>query len=147
MDLPGIVVGEDDRVGAWVAEQIGCEWFPGKGRTVGLEDANGQLTAGAIYEDYSGTNVFVHQAVSHKHAGTKAFLFYAFYYPFVELGCDRVTGLVKSTNKEAVNLNIRLGMELEAVLYGACEGGHILVYRMFKKDCKWLSLGDKYGQQ
>lgn len=145
MDLPGLVVRQDDRVGKWVCERIGCEWFSGRGWTLGLEDSEGNLVAGAVYENYSETNIFVHLAIEEKHSSTKNFLFYGFYYPFVELGCDRITALVKSTNTESAALCVHLGMELEAVLYGACVGGHILVYRMFKKDCKWLSLGDKHG--
>jgi len=147
MDLTGIVVGQDDRVGAWVGNEVGFAWYAGKGHTVGLEDENGELIAGLVFEDCSGPNCFAHIAIAKGRKATKNFLFYGFYYPFVELGCSRITGMIQSVNKEAVRLNIALGMELEAVLYEACPGGHLLVYRMFKKDCKWLELGEHYGRQ
>lgn len=145
MDNRGIVLHQDERVGKWVADQIGMDWFQGRGVTIGLENSKGELVAGAIYENYNGRNCFVHIAV--KGRVTKAFLYHGFRFPFEELGCERITGMVASNNRLAVDLNGRLGMELEAVLYDAFPGCHILMYRMFKKDCKWLALGDSHGKQ
>lgn len=143
-----LLIGENDRVGPWVMGQLGMEWFPGSGTTIGLEDESGEIIAGLVYENCNGVNCFVHiAAVPGRRWGNRDFLYYAFAYPFLQLGCDRISGIVASTNKDALNLNIRVGMELEAVLYGAAPNGHLLIYRMFKKDCKWLSLGEHHGQE
>lgn len=143
-----LLIGDNERVGPWVMERVGAKWFPGSGTTIGLEDEDGNVIAGIVYENCNSENCFFHiAAIEGRRWGTREFLYYAFAYPFLQLGCNRVTGMVASTNKDAVNLNIRLGLELEALLYGAVPNGHLLIYRMFKKDCKWLSLGEHHGQE
>jgi RimJ/RimL family protein N-acetyltransferase len=74
---------------------------------------------------------------------TKELLWYAFYYPFVECGCKRVTGLVEEGNAAAREFDERLGFHLEAKLKDAAPEGDLLVYAMFRDECRWLKLRER----
>jgi RimJ/RimL family protein N-acetyltransferase len=65
---------------------------------------------------------------------------FCFYYPFVQLGCRRITGLVPSVNLAARKFDENLGFVLEATLKDAHPEGDLLVYVMHKGDCRWLSM-------
>ena len=74
---------------------------------------------------------------------TKELLWYTFYYPFVECGVKRVTGLVEETNQHAQRFDERIGFNLEARLKDAAPDGDLLVYAMFRDECRWLKLRDR----
>lgn len=70
---------------------------------------------------------------------TKEFLFAIFDYPFNQLGCKRVTGLVPSDNLRAQEVNEKLGWKRETVLKDYFLDGDGIVYVMRKEDCRWLN--------
>lgn len=144
-----IVVGKDDIVGPWVCARAGGDWTPGRGTTIGLASAQG-LLAGTLYEDFNGANVLMHvAAVSGRQWLCREFLWFCFYYPFVQLDCRRVTGIVPSTNLEARRFDEHLGFKLEATLKDAHPTGDLLVYVMHKEDCRWLNIKESqpHGQE
>ena len=118
------------------------------GRSIGVvnvhPDQTADLIAGVWYEGFNGANMVMHIAALPNSAWmTKELLWYMFHYPFVECGCRRITGLVEETNEAARNLAERLGCTLEARLKDAAPGGDILVYAMFREDCRWLKLHER----
>lgn len=107
---------------------------------IGLE-RDGELVAGVIYEGYNGHNVWMHVAIPGRI--TKAYLRYCFYYPFIELGCRRVSGYVEASNAEARRFDEHLGFQQEAILSGAAsDGGDVILYRMHRKDCRYVAQKD-----
>ena len=104
-----------------------------------------QMIAGVWFENYNGANMMMHVAAEPNSSWmTKELLWYVFHYVFVECGCKRVTGLVSASNDNARQFDERIGFELEAVLKDAAPDGDILVYRMFRDDCKWLKLAGRF---
>lgn len=70
---------------------------------------------------------------------TKATLRVLFGYPFCQLGCIRVTGVVARANKRALDLNRRLGFQIEGCIrdgYGTGKDG--LLMGMLRRDCRWI---------
>ncbi len=105
---------------------------------LGLE-RDGELIAGVIYEGYTGHNVWMHVATTPGKKWTLEFLRYCFYYPFVELGCRRVSGSVEASNTEARRFDEHLGFKQEAVLKQAArDGGDVILYAMFREDCRYV---------
>lgn len=106
---------------------------------IGLE-RDGELIAGVIYEGHSGTNLWMHVAAKPgARWATPEFLEAAFSYPFVQLGCDRVTGYVDASNTAARKFDEHLGFKKEAILKGAAhDGGDVILYVMWKKDCRYV---------
>lgn len=67
-----------------------------------------------------------------------------FSYPFVQLKCRRVTGIVHRKNKRARDLNERLGFRLEGVCKHGFETGDAIIYGMTRAECRWIK---DYGQK
>lgn len=138
------MTGKDNVVGPWVAEKTGGTWTPGGGTTIGLFDEEQGLLAGVLYENFNGVNIFAHiAAVEGKKWITREFLWFMFHYPFEQLGCRRITGLVAETNQTARQFDEHLGFRLEAVLRDAHEEGDLLVYCMRRSECRWLNINRK----
>ena len=111
---------------------------------LGLE-RDGELIAGVVYEGWNGVNIWMHVAAEPgKRWLTKDYLRYCFYYPFVELGCKRVSGYVEASNEQARRFDEHLGFQQEAILKGAAtDGGDVILYVMRREDCRFLE--DTHG--
>lgn len=139
-----IVCDENIRVNRWVAERMGqVSWADC--RSIGLEK-DGELVAGVVYDYFNHANVCMHVAGVGKHWLNREYLWYCFYYPFEQLKVRRVTGLIAETNTDSRRFAVGLGFEYEARLQGAHPTGDLLVYRMFKDQCRWLGLKERHGQ-
>lgn len=106
---------------------------------LGLE-RGGELVAGVLYEGFNGRNVWMHvAAVPGRRWMTREYLQYTFEYPFYEMGVDRVSGYVDASNEQARRFDEHLGFKPEAVLKGAAsDGGDVVIYCMWRDDCRFL---------
>ena len=129
-----IVDNEHDRVTRYVAQKNSAHWFPGN-VGIGLERA-GQLIAGVSYDSYCGRSICMHAAIDRLN---RDILWYAFYYPFVQLGVKKVIGLVDSTNEKALRLDLHLGFTLEAVIADGAKYGDLRILTMTRDQCRWLN--------
>lgn len=129
-------------IGPWVYWKTGGEWTPERGKAIG-KIRDGKLVAGVIYEDYSGTNVICHIAGEGNWAD-RYFLAVIFDYPFTQLKVNRITAPICSSNKKSIDLVTKMGFNLEAKLHGATSKGDLLIFSMFKDECKYLR--GKYGK-
>jgi len=136
-------------------KQIVCHpsWWPvieefvstkiGSGRktdnfsAIGLLDGD-KLIAGVVYTDYNGSNITAGIAGEGKSWMTREFLWFMFFYPFIQAGAKRITACVEQTNFVSQQFVEKLGFELEFSMKDAGKTGDLLIYRMFKKDCRYL---------
>lgn len=130
-------------VGPWVVARGGGIWFPGRGTAIGKLNEAGELVAGVLYEDWNGANIVCHIAGEGNWA-TKEFLHIIFDYPFNQLGVKRITAPNASDNATSINLVKRMGFELECTLTQATPSGDLLLFRMFRDDCRFLK--GRYGK-
>lgn len=132
----GLIFGEDKRVGDWVVQRIprGTRWN-GEYVAFGLE-RHGELVAGVVYTDCSGANITANIAVAGRLS--KDFFRVAFGYPFNQLKRRRLTVYVDDSNHRSLNFVENLGFTRESVMERAHPNGDVIVYRMFKEDCKWV---------
>lgn len=143
-----VVTGHDDLIGPWVMDKLSATWLPGESVSIGLmdiaEDGKGEILAGVLYEDFNQANVMCHiAAVPGRNWLNRHFLWYIFYYPFVQLKCHRITVVVADTNADCRNFVTSLGFELEATLKDAHPKGDLLVYKILADNCKWWKLNLK----
>lgn len=96
------------------------------------------LVAGVLYEDFNGANLLMHVAAEGKYWLDRRYLWFCFWYPFEQLRCKRVTGVVPATNEQAIIFDQHLGFKLEAVLKDAHPTGDLNILVMRKEDCRWL---------
>lgn len=100
-----------------------------------------RLVAGVLFDAWNGTNMWMHSAIESGAYLGREYPWYVFHYPFNELGCKRLTGLVEESNTEALRFNERLGFKVEARLAGAAsDGGDSLIMVMTRENCRWLRL-------
>jgi len=141
-----IVCHQHDWVGAWVMHRCDNEWFPGKGVTMGFTDSNKMLSAGCVFEQHNGTNMFLHCAARKAAYFPREFLHACFHYCFVANSCKRISCVVDSSNHKCQKFVSRVGWEEETRMKGAgIDGGDLIVYKMTPQTCRWLTEEEKNG--
>jgi hypothetical protein len=147
-----IIIGADEAISQFMQQTLNTPYGFESGRGVGMAESLPEhhgvtplrIIAGIWFEAYNGANMMIHvSALPNSRWMTKELLWYTFYYPFVECGCKRVTGLVEETNTAAREFDERIGFHLETRLKDAAPNGDLLVYAMFRDECRWLKLRDR----
>lgn len=136
-----VIYGQEDRVIPWVGYRVDEDDFSENDVAIGLEE-DGELIAGVVYNWYTGPSICMHVAAEPgKRWLNRDFLFAAFAYPFIQLKCNRVTGLVRVDNLDAQRFDEHLGFVKEGVLRKAADDGtDFILYGMLKEECRWLEL-------
>ena len=97
------------------------------------------LDAVVVYNAMDQSNIGIGIATTSPRWCTKRVLKVIFGYPFIQLGLNRVTAIVKETNLKSRSLVERLGFILEGELKKYYETGEsAMVYGLLKDDCRWL---------
>lgn len=127
------------KVVAWVARRT--NEYGNFGTDIGIGwERDGALVAGVAYANWNGVNVECHIASDGSRRWlTRQYLYGIFYYPFVQLGARRITVCVGEGNRASRNFVVHLGFQLETTLDAAHPSGKLMIYRMFKEGCKWVS--------
>jgi RimJ/RimL family protein N-acetyltransferase len=138
-----VIYGKDLEVRKWVAERVGEDDFE-DGVAIGLEE-DGEIIAGVVYTMFTQAGVTAHiAAVPGRRWMTRDFLWRIFAYPFIQLKCNRISGLVRADNLEAQKFDEHLGFKREGLLRRACtDGTDMILYGMLREECRFL--GDRYA--
>jgi RimJ/RimL family protein N-acetyltransferase len=133
-----IVWDQPERVMRYVAEKVGEKELFGYS-AIGLE-RNGDLVAGVLYEQHNGPNVMMHVASDgSRHWMTPSYMAACFRYPFLQLGVQRVSALVRAENSNAHRFLTALGFKQEGLLReAAADGTDFVLYGMLKRECRYL---------
>lgn len=133
----GLIIGKG--VVDWVAKRT--NEHGNFGTDIGIGWArNGKLVAGVAYANWNGVNVECHIASDgSKHWLTRRYLWTIFDYPFCQLKARRITCCIGEGNRQSRRFVIHLGFELETTLKAAHPSGDLYIFRMWKKDCKWIN--------
>lgn len=123
----------------WVAEQLGIApegWQHPQG--IGLLDGEA-LIAGVVYERISACDCNVHiAALPGGRWLRRDFLAAMFRYPFVQLGLQRITGLVPASNQAALRFDLHLGFVVEGICREAMPGDDVVLLRMLRRECRFI---------
>lgn len=142
-----ILLGYEDDVGPWICSRTGGTYSPKLSHTIALIEDN-KIIAGVLFDNYNGASIQMHVAAEPGARWmTRQYLWKCFDYPFRQLNCNLVVGLVAASNHDARRFDENLGFTLKATLEDAHPDGDLLIYGMTKHQCKWLNLGAKYGWQ
>lgn len=134
------IYGQEDRVIPWVGYRIDEDEF-GDAVAIGLEE-DGELIAGVVFNLYTGPSIMMHVAAEPGRRWlTRDFLYRCFAYPFIQLKCHRVGGLVREDNLDAQRFDEHLGFKREGLVRrGADDGTNLILYGMLKEECRWLEM-------
>lgn len=136
-----IVDREHERVGRWIEAHGGGFWRPGA-TCVGYE-RRGEFVAGVMYESFNGASIHTSIAAVGKHWLTREYLWFIFYYPFVQLGARLLIATVASDNFASRKFCEHLGFDKHTRIADAHPSGALIVYTFNKAKCKWLRLKEK----
>lgn len=126
-----------ERICKWVCEKSGGN-YTHLCTAIGIE-IDGVLQAAVMYESYTGGNICMVWRVDNPKALTRKFYWMAFDYPFNQLGCFRVSGIVRDDNHKAIKVDEKLGFKREHTLKKFNkDGSDAYIYVMFKEQCKYL---------
>lgn len=137
------VTGMDQLVADWVARHIpgvenGHSFSPCV--AVGLMEG-GELVAGCVYNNYrkGSQDIEMTFASVHPSWASRRTLKNFFWYPFIQLGCVRVTAIVAKKNKKVRKFVERVGFKQEGVMRKAMNGVEdAVIYGMLSRECKWI---------
>ena len=131
------LVVNSHEVGKWICERLGGLYSPIGSSSIGLE-RNGELVAGVLYDNFVGRCISMHVAAKGKNWLNKAFIFTCFDYPFNQLKCAKVLGLVPASNAVARRFDEHLGFSLEHVITDGAKDGDLCIYSMTRDACRYL---------
>jgi RimJ/RimL family protein N-acetyltransferase len=135
-----ILSGQSDVIARWVEARVPeCRGFD-KPAGFGVL-RNGRLAAGVVFYNYDARAGEIEVIIAAEGPGwaSREVLWTAFAYPFLQLGCRRVTARVNVGNARARRLVEGAGFVLEGLLRRAGhDGGDVLVYGMLREECRWL---------
>lgn len=126
----------------WVEQEIGDEICGKDLRAIAQTDSDNQIIAAVVYSGFNGAQLVMSLAI--KHSPSKKFFAMMFDYPFNQAPVNRITAFIKSNNIKSINIAQRFGFVLESTLSQATLDADLLVFRLFKSECKFLN--DKYAK-
>lgn len=118
-----------------MCEKAGGTWVAGRGTAIGWAK-DGEIVAGVLYEDWNGANVICHIRAEGR-LGSPYFLSVIFDYPFNQLGVKRITVPISSNNAPCIRMVKNMGFRLEATLKEAAPDGDLLIFRLFRDECRF----------
>ena len=139
-----VVTGHDDFFGPWIAQRTNGEWVEGRGTTIGLWELGVGPIGAVQFADCNDASVVMHCAGDGRRWLNREFLWYAFHYPFEELGVRKIISPVEGDNLDCQRFIENLGFVREATLKDAAPKGDLILYTLRREDCKWLTLREKY---
>jgi hypothetical protein len=127
-----------------IAQAAQIEFVPKLHHCIATYDKSDRLAGGVIFTGYLSGSVQIHMAGFQRNWVNKAIIYLAFNYPFVQLGVNKLFGLVPERNTVSRNNTLHLGFKVEYLTpdvfnYEDGVNGMYLV-SMYKKDCKWLDM-------
>lgn len=135
--MGSLVIGP--KVVEWVAKRT--NEYGNFGAATGIGWKKEGLVAGVAYAEWNGPNVVCHIASDgSRRWATRTYLWTIFDYPFNQLKVKRITVCVGEGNSASRRFVGHLGFTLEATLDSAHPSGNLLVYRMWRQDCRFLRM-------
>lgn len=135
--MKSLVIGQKERVGEFLKKHeawLGASQY----EAIGLEE-NGELIAGVVYDSYEeNARIASYCAGVGKRWLTREFLWAMFDYPFNQLNVNVIINTVSTDNKESMRFTEHLGFKEVARIEGGASDGDLIIYVLYKKDCKWI---------
>ena len=123
-------------IAKWVGERLdGARFEPCT--AIGVV-RHGHLIAGIVYSNYRDGNVEISMVAESPLWASRQNFGALLGYPFYQLGCRRVTCLVKATNQPVRAFLCRLGFREEGIIRQGFAHDDAAILGMLKSECKWL---------
>ena len=140
-----IVYGYDQVFARWAGERLGVnDW--GLCKTMAVY-RRGELAAIAVFNQYRHPNIEISFVTYTPRWATREAVSAILRYPFIQIGCKRVTATTEATNQPARAFLCRLGFREEGFHPDALPTGDAVTYGLLARDAaRWL-VGEEVGQE
>lgn len=132
----------------WAAQEIdNVERFKPDAKAIG-QMRNGLIAGVVVFDNFSPYDVNVHVASDgSKRWITKELVYEVFAYPFVQLGLNRITGLVAAKNEAALRFNLHFGLKVEGRCRNALPDDDLIILGMIREECPYIPKEYRYGRR
>lgn len=118
----------------------GSNFRPEEDHSLSTHDGD-RLLGGFVFTSYMGNAISVHDGSCDQRWLSRDLMWMVFHYAFKQLGCHKLVAPTQSDNYHALDLNLRAGFKLEAVIQDLVRPGvHLMVLTMIETDCRWLRI-------
>ena len=132
-----VLYGHDKAIAAWAGERLGIsDWGPCS--AIGVI-RNNSLAAAAVFHHYRHPDIEISFVTATRHWATPQTVRAVFRYPFIQLGCKRITAITKATNQPARAFLCRIGFRQEGVHPDVFENDDAISYGLLRRDAaRWI---------
>ena len=131
-----IITDRQDELRHWMAEKNAHRYIEDYGTYIGLARDN-HIIACTGYDAYLGYSIQGHIGIDGRI--TKEWLWFIFYYPFIQLGVNKIISPIFSSNIKALRLCSHMGFIEEArIKQSAPCGGDIILMTIVKDNCRFI---------
>ena len=132
-----LVYGHDEALARWAGDRIGITDF-GPCRAIGIL-RHSTLAAVAIFHHYRHPDIEISFVTATPRWATPQNVRGILRYPFLQLGCSRITAITKDTNQRARAFLCRLGFHQEGIHPEVFIDGDAISYGLLRKDAaRWI---------
>jgi RimJ/RimL family protein N-acetyltransferase len=133
-----LVCDRQDELLRWAQDRMPLLNIEGSAAGIGVEE-KGLLLAVAVFDRYRGHDIEISFAADSPRWARRGVIRGILSYPFLQLGCIRLTTITAAQNMRARRLDEGLGFKLEGIHRdGLAPGIDAASYGMLKDECKWL---------
>lgn len=134
-----LLYGWNRELAAWAADRLGTPNHDfGPHVSIGVVHRD-QIVAAAIYNEYRHPNIQVTFVTASPRWASPGTVKTILRYPFLQLGCSRITAITNATNQPARAFLCRLGFREEGIHPDALPDGDAVTYGLLRKDAaRWL---------
>lgn len=134
--MRGLLFGADALVAEWVGKRLGVDDF-GPCTAFGIT-LDGVLIGGAVYNNYRHPAIELSFASDTPKWASKATVSCIFRYPFVELGCLRLTAFTRAGNERARANLLKIGFRQEGYHPHGFPDDDAVSYGALRENCRWV---------
>jgi RimJ/RimL family protein N-acetyltransferase len=133
-----LLFDRDQMLARWAGARLGIADFS-PCVAIGVARGDGVIAA-AIYNNYRPPNIEITFVTSSPRWASKEAIRAMLRYPFVQLGCARLTAVTPAQNRAARAFLARLGFRQEGVHPDALPGGDAVSYGLLARDAaRWIA--------
>ncbi|MHB8273074.1 GNAT family N-acetyltransferase [Bradyrhizobium sp.] len=128
----------DEALAAWAGQRLGME-IAKPNTSIGVAH-RGQIVAVAVFNNFRRPNIEITFVTTSARWASPGAVKAILRYPFLQLGCKRVTAIIEATNQPARAFLCRLGFKLEGVHPDVFVSGAAETYGLLLKDAtRWVA--------
>jgi RimJ/RimL family protein N-acetyltransferase len=137
-----LLFGCDRELAQWAGARLGMH-IAEPNTSIGVAH-KGEIVAAAVFNNYRPPNIEITFVTSSPRWASKGAVSVILGYPFLQLGCKRVTAVIEAMNQPARAFLCRLGFKLEGIHPDVFASGAAETWGLLRHDARrWLEVAEE----